>query len=242
MPPSDGDSSAGAQNPGVPSDPFGREGEETFPGEEAGQEGFPEERSAGADGGSDGGDGLEGAGQAGDDPFAEGGDDVFAEGGDGEAQDGEEPAFPGEPGEGQADAGQGEEAFDRALEDFDELMSEEQETIARSGAGTAADRAFEEAAGGDGGATTDDVFGLPDESEQGAGGGIATRGTSAEPAIARGGSGDVASEPPATVEGCEDEDKVARQLCEAATEERDPFLRAALWDEYNEYRKILARQ
>ena len=37
-------------------------------------------------------------------------------------------------------------------------------------------------------------------------------------------------------------DKVARQLCEAATKEEDPFLRAALWDEYNEYKKIIARQ
>jgi len=45
-----------------------------------------------------------------------------------------------------------------------------------------------------------------------------------------------------TVKGCEDTDKVARQLCEAATQEADPFLRAALWDEYNEYKKILARQ
>ena len=43
-------------------------------------------------------------------------------------------------------------------------------------------------------------------------------------------------------EGCDDEDKVARQLCEAATEEEDPFLRAALWDEYNEYKNIILRQ
>jgi hypothetical protein len=44
------------------------------------------------------------------------------------------------------------------------------------------------------------------------------------------------------VQGCNDTEKVARQLCEAATTEKDPFLRAALWDEYNEYKKILARQ
>ena len=44
------------------------------------------------------------------------------------------------------------------------------------------------------------------------------------------------------VEGCNDEDKVARQLCEAATEEGDPFLRAALWNEYNEYKNIILRQ
>jgi hypothetical protein len=44
------------------------------------------------------------------------------------------------------------------------------------------------------------------------------------------------------VKGCGEPDKVARQLCEAATQEKDPFLRAALWDEYNQYKKILARQ
>jgi hypothetical protein len=43
------------------------------------------------------------------------------------------------------------------------------------------------------------------------------------------------------VEGCDDSDTVARQLCEAATQEQDPFLRAALWDEYNEYKRILGR-
>ena len=49
-------------------------------------------------------------------------------------------------------------------------------------------------------------------------------------------------EPPPTVEGCEDDDTVARQLCEAATKEEDPLLRAALWDEYNGYKRILASQ
>jgi len=46
----------------------------------------------------------------------------------------------------------------------------------------------------------------------------------------------------ATVQGCNDTDKVARQLCEAATAENDPFLRASLWEEYNQYKKIVARQ
>ena len=45
----------------------------------------------------------------------------------------------------------------------------------------------------------------------------------------------------ASVAGCNDQDRVARQLCEAATEEKDPFLRGALWDEYNEYKKLVAR-
>ncbi|HEY7671120.1 MAG TPA: hypothetical protein VIC71_02800 [Gammaproteobacteria bacterium] len=76
------------------------------------------------------------------------------------------------------------------------------------------------------------------------GGGSAGGATAATGAAgaAQSGSADVADEPPATIEGCEDTDKVARQLCEAATEEKDPFLRAALWNEYNEYRRILARQ
>jgi hypothetical protein len=104
------------------------------------------------------------------------------------------------------------------------------------------------------------VFGLPGEggdgNENGAGGSgsddgggtIATGGSSGGSTNSTGpegtqvGSADVADEPPATIEGCEDTDKVARQLCEAATEEKDPFLRAALWNEYNEYRRILARQ
>jgi hypothetical protein len=106
------------------------------------------------------------------------------------------------------------------------------------------------------------VFGLPGEggegNETGAAGGsgsadgggtISTGGSSGGSTNSTGpeggaqaGATDVADEPPATIEGCEDTDKVARQLCEAATEEKDPFLRAALWNEYNEYRRILARQ
>jgi hypothetical protein len=49
-------------------------------------------------------------------------------------------------------------------------------------------------------------------------------------------------DPAKQVQGCNDRDKVARQLCEAATAEKDPFLRGSLWNEYNEYKKILARQ
>jgi hypothetical protein len=108
------------------------------------------------------------------------------------------------------------------------------------------------------------VFGLPgaggeagqggaegsegDGSSGGASGGGSIAGSAGGAAGGAGASGSAQagpeelSEPPATIEGCEDDDKVARQLCEAATEEKDPFLRAALWNEYNEYRRILARQ
>jgi hypothetical protein len=141
-----------------------------------------------------------------------------------------------EEGAGQAGTSQQDGAFERALEEFDQQMGEEQETIARTGVGSAADRAFEDAAGNVAG-TTDDVFGIPDGGGSVAGGG-ASSGATAPPIP----PGDSNAEPTVNVEGCEDEDKVARQLCEAATEEKDPFLRAAMWNEYNEYRKILARQ
>jgi hypothetical protein len=123
--------------------------------------------------------------------------------------------------------------------------------MARTGTGTAADRAFEGAAG-----NTNDVFGLPGAGGEGngqgaegggegleGGGSVAGSGGSAESGEGQAGSAEAEADgPPATIEGCEDTDKVARQLCEAATEEKDPFLRAALWNEYNEYRKILARE
>ncbi|HEY8427772.1 MAG TPA: hypothetical protein VIL20_05335, partial [Sandaracinaceae bacterium] len=108
--------------------------------------------------------------------------------------------------------------------------------------GTAADEVLSEAgrtAGGDG---TDPGGQAADTPEEGGTVGASVESGKPEPgatpAVARVEPEDAAPR----VEGCNDEDKVARQLCEAATKEEDPFLRAALWDEYNEYKKILARQ
>ena len=140
-----------------------------------------------------------------------------------------------------AGASEEEDAFNRALEEFDELMSQEQETLARTGGTTAADEALGQAAGGSG-----VIAGLPDaggagEADTEGGGVLPGAGSSAAPTrVSR--APDIPDEPPATVEGCEDDDRVARQLCEAATEENDPFLRAALWEEYSEYLKIIARE
>jgi hypothetical protein len=79
-----------------------------------------------------------------------------------------------------------------------------------------------------------------------AGGGQSSAAAGGEGGQAQGGSGlddkPGPEEATATVQGCNDTEKVSRQLCEAATSEKDPFLRAALWDEYNQYKKILARQ
>jgi hypothetical protein len=133
-------------------------------------------------------------------------------------------------------------------------MSKEQEAVARAGGGAAADEALQKAgeagqggdeAGGPGGNGSGGESGSAD-AEGGAGGGSSSsrggRGGSQQAGSTVGDEGVAPEEQAATVKGCNDTEKVARQLCEAATAEQDPFLRAALWDEYNEYKKILARQ
>jgi hypothetical protein len=127
-----------------------------------------------------------------------------------------------------------EDAFGQSLEEFDAIMGEEQESMARSGVGTAADEAFG-AAGqiGNPAGSSDMPAG---DAAAGAEGGE----SQSESTVFRDSAG--TDDTTERVEGCNDQDKVARQLCEAATEEEDPFLRAALWDEYNEYKEIILRQ
>jgi hypothetical protein len=134
----------------------------------------------------------------------------------------------------------GDDEFDRSLGDFDGIMQGEQEAIARTGGGTAADEALGGAAnpGGSG-------AGAGEAGAESAGAaGNAGAGGADESGSEGGGSADAVlpEEDAITVAGCTDSDKVARQICEAATEEQDPFLRANLWEEYNEWKKILARQ
>ncbi len=147
-------------------------------------------------------------------------------------------------GEGATAGNGGDDAFDRSLGDFDGAMKREQERIASAG-GAAADAeqvlrgAGAAGAGGEGGS------GVEGDGAAGAGGDAASASggdggdqAAGDSEVGQGGP----EEPAAVTQGCSDQDKVARQLCEAATKEADPFLKAALWDEYNEYRKILARQ
>ena len=134
-----------------------------------------------------------------------------------------------------------EDAFNESLGDFDQIMGAEREQMAAQGIGSAADEVFREA-GSIGG--NNPGSGTAEGQEQTAGG---TTGGDTAQSGSRGAPVFGPSEPPQNstapqVEGCEDDDTVARQLCEAATDEEDPFLRAALWDEYNEYKRILARQ
>ena len=103
-----------------------------------------------------------------------------------------------------AGRGGGDDEFDRALEDFDDIISEEQGAIARE-SGRAADEGTPGAAGG--------------------GGGFPTSGgsESGERAPIGGPTGEPPDRTAAQVEGCNDSDTVARQLCEAALRRRIRF-------------------
>jgi hypothetical protein len=159
---------------------------------------------------------------------ARGGGGGGDQGDEGSSSDGDPFAAAGTGGAG----GQGgDEEFEESLGDFDRGMSREQDELARAGSGPSAYSRVSGAAdsggvGADGGAAGDAS-------------GVAAGGGSEGDGVAVRDLGPD-SEALATVEGCNDQDRVARQLCEAATKEDDPFLRAALWDEYNEYRKLEA--
>ena len=103
---------------------------------------------------------------------------------------------------------------------IDEAMGSEQEALARAGGGSAADSDLPPGGSAE---PTGTVNGGPGDPTGGAPPDIP------DPRL-------ILSQNGPGVEGCEDEDIVARQLCELATQEEDPFLRADLWDEYNEYR------
>jgi len=180
------------------------------------------------------GDGGGGGSATGDAAGVPGGEVPADTAGGGDGGDGEGRSSAGDPfgdSEGGRAAGQGgDEELDDSLGEFDREMSREQDEIVREGGGPAADSATagrDESAGaggdaGDPGKTTGAAAG-------GESPGVAVRDLGPD------------TETVATVEGCDDQDRVARQLCEAATKEDDPFLRAALWDEYNEYKKLITR-
>jgi hypothetical protein len=152
-----------------------------------------------------------------------GGDAASEEGGEGGAGGAGDDLFGDGESFGRGGSGT-EDALEESLEDFDEAFGREQEALARAGGGSAADETLERAGGapdgeraGSGPGGNQTVAGSPDEPD---------------PRLIPGRNGP-------GVEGCDDTDLVARQLCELATREEDPFLRADLWDEYNEYLAIL---
>lgn len=160
--------------------------------------------------------GSQGGGQQAGDEGQEGG------GADGAEGDGGESSVFG-TGESFGSSGGEGDAFGDSLEDFDEAMGSEQEALARSGGGQAADETLERAAGSDGA-----VEGGGPGSQSGG-----VQGDIPDPRIVANATG------APQIEGCDDTDTTARQLCELASLETDPFLKADLWEEYNEYVRIL---
>jgi hypothetical protein len=108
-------------------------------------------------------------------------------------------------------------------------MSREQQKIGEEGGGPAADASE---------GTEGEDTGSGDPGAGGEGGDDAAGGEPGSSSPRDLGPDAVAAR---TVEGCNDSDRVLRQLCEAATQEKDPFLRSSLWDEYNEYKRVVAR-
>jgi hypothetical protein len=132
-------------------------------------------------------------------------------------------------------------SLSESLEGFDGAMGEEQIRVAQAGS------AERDMGGGSGSGYGDPMGGTGDFPTDGGGMGGGQQGqptqsagrpssgssqTSGAPGEGSGGS----STPPDVGDGSDD-DIVARQLREAAENERDPELREKLWEEYRKYKK-----
>jgi len=127
-----------------------------------------------------------------------------------------------------------DEQLNRKFAKFDNLMLGEREKVAKGD---------NEAGSGNG------MSGMGDGLGDGDGGDGNTANDPLQTAMANGSSTsgslgvkstrqvDSISEAPADVGNGQDDDIIARQLREAAQKERDPELRAKLWDEYRKYKK-----
>jgi hypothetical protein len=136
------------------------------------------------------------------------------------------------PSERDKPSGDGE--LDGALEDFDGEILSEREVIRRrsnetagSGGSSLPGSHSGRPAGGGGSADMPDIPGGP------VGGGVPSN-RNAPPA-----PGPVAvARVPDDIPDARDDDIIARQLREAATQETDPELKEKLWDEYRKYKGI----
>jgi hypothetical protein len=133
--------------------------------------------------------------------------------------------------------------FNQSLETFDGIMSEEQQAISNTGVDRANEPNRDEGSADEAGMQSVAVE-RPEEMIIAGG----EMGDDMESQASEQGENSVNDNVlesyarVSSVEGCNDEDIVAQQLCEAATLEEDPFLRAALWREYNQYREIIESQ
>lgn len=125
--------------------------------------------------------------------------------------------------------------FDVALGDFDQRMAREQIELEKqraAGGGSGKDEQDGEGTGGGGSGRGSGQ--LPSELPPGEGGAANTENAGF------GGVGQPSPGPrfpaPAGTPDGKDDDVVARQLREAAAAEKDPELRAKLWEEYRKYK------
>lgn len=141
-----------------------------------------------------------------------------------------------------------DESLDESLSEFDRMLMREQEKLAEQrgsgGGGPGSDVQAEHGSGatagegdGRGGAEGDSGAGdsdtVAETASWGGGGGVPeAEGMTEDP------PGDEETSPrvPPDVGDGSDDDVVARQLREAATQEDDPELREALWEEYRKYK------
>jgi len=122
--------------------------------------------------------------------------------------------------------------LDASLKEFDELLAREEEDLSKRREETAA----QVAASGGGSVPLGSDDGDTSTGGQSTGD-SPTGGPGSHPSGAnRGGSGGV----PASVRDGTDDDIVARQLREAAENEKDPELREKLWQEYRDYKAGLS--
>ena len=125
--------------------------------------------------------------------------------------------------------------FDVALGDFDQRMSREQVELEKQRAGGGGVKGNEEGDGEGGGGGRHAGGQVPSEMPPGEG-----DPANVENAGFGGGVGQSMPGPrfpaPEGVPDGKDDDVVARQLREAAASEKDPELRAKLWEEYRKYK------
>jgi hypothetical protein len=142
--------------------------------------------------------------------------------------------------------------LDRALEEFDGVLLDEQERLEQQAAGSGGSGAGSGGSGGTGSGQSGGVGGGSAGGSQG-GEGQGSAGNDAAGSrdgrdaggMVGGGSGGGGADgsgaderAPADVGDGSDDDIVARQLREAAMSEEDPELRERLWDEYRKYKGL----
>ncbi|MEO1421316.1 MAG: hypothetical protein AAFU66_10250, partial [Pseudomonadota bacterium] len=140
-----------------------------------------------------------------------------------------------------------DEIFDKSLGDFEDVISEEQETVGQVERDTSTVGGDGSAGGSGGGVVVANRGGKGAGSGSGSGGGGEKGGTisgSADrgvPTIQTIPDDVIKERTPDDIPSATSDDVVARQLREAAQAEEDPLIRERLWDEYRNYMGLKKR-